>query len=37
MHQKFANLAHGCGTRQYYDGQCKNVDDACNTFNPLGG
>ena len=34
LHQQTALLAHRCGPRQFYNGSCHNIDQACNTFNP---
>ena len=39
LHQAYVIKAHGCGTTQFYNGSCHNVDPArkCNTFNALSG
>ena len=38
-HQAYVIQAHGCGTGQFFNGTCNNVDPAknCNTFNALSG
>ena len=39
LHQAYVTQALECGTNQFFNGTCNDMDPSknCNTFNPLGG